>query len=137
MSKFQVGGYVQATTNSFRKILAEVNGVYFLSEFWNKNNALEEYEGLQDRQRSSQWLTLDEMNAYYTPCTASEAGFPEEKWRPMEGGIYFYTGVSGAIGETVFYKTDAGDIFRLKSGNYYRTREDAQKALDEIMKREV
>lgn len=54
---------------------------------------------------------------------------PEGLWKPGENEKYYYL-TSFEVDYTTFSKHSSGDNVRLKSGNYYPTKEAAQKELD-------
>ena len=60
-------------------------------------------------------------------------------WRPEAGQKYFYLDTCGSVESD--YKSsvsiDLDDEFRYKSGNCFRTREEAEEKLKKIMEREV
>ena len=53
-----------------------------------------------------------------------------KRWQPKYGDNYYYVDSLGDVG-AVYYDTSAyGDLFRHKTGNCFRTEEEAQKELD-------
>lgn len=130
---FKVGGYVVNENGYFRKILVEIQGIYFLSISFTKEEAEEEnIYGLTRGQHVGNFLTIDEMNAYFTPCTLEEAGMPVEAWEPKEGDMYWSFTPFGEIYENENLKMSC-DIYRFKTKNCFRTREEVEARYKEIM----
>lgn len=53
----------------------------------------------------------------------------EEKglWIPKEQELYYYLGTNGDISNTIHYKGDECDEWRIAAGNCYKTEQDAEK----------
>lgn len=133
MTPFPKGTYVKDEGGSFRLILEELGDMRFLSYYWHKDDATSKYaHGLLNKERAAFPHTLRELETLYTPVSASEAGFEEERWVPEIGEPYRYLASRG----TVFldtYTDDNEDRFRLRSNNVFRTEEEALARYKEIM----
>lgn len=55
------------------------------------------------------------------------------KWVPEEEDEYFFVKDEGWIGGSNFLKDSFIDQYRLKSNNFFRTKEEAEEARDKIM----
>lgn len=85
------------------------------------------YDG--DQTKAYSWFTFSELE---------EEGYTIEQkewsWRDLkEGEKYWYIDSSGGIDHKP-WRDDQYDKFGAKTGNIYQTKEDAEKALAEIMK---
>lgn len=60
----------------------------------------------------------------------ADASKKVERWKPKYGDHYYYIDSFGDVGEA-YYDTNAyGDLFRYKTGNHFKTEEEAHKELD-------
>ena len=138
MPLFPKGSYVKDKNSDFRFVLEELGELRFLSGCWKKEDAnIKDSDGLTERQQTfSIFYTLPEMSAIFTPCTASEAGFPEEKWALRRGEAYYSADISGNIVLSIF-SCHRTDLFRIKSNNCFRTAEECDAYIKEVNGREV
>lgn len=107
------------------------------------NYSFEELEETGLKLKSSKEEYVCDQGCYLS-CTKSinlnnncgKIIMPSTPWRPKMNENYFSLNDSGTIYELLWLDLEI-DNFRLKSGNCFRTREEAEEKLKEIMEREV
>jgi len=98
-------------TGGERKILEILLGdIYFLSA----TNDFEAYGST---------YTKKDIEKYFE--------IPKEKWEPNDGEEYFFIGCCGDIGKS-FWNESGFDKYIYKIGNYFKTKEEAQKATEKF-----
>lgn len=72
---FPLNSYVVSKDGKhYRKILAELGYLRYVSWCWNKGGyADKDSYGLMQCDQANKFMTLAEMNAYYNPCSVKEA----------------------------------------------------------------
>lgn len=89
----------------------------------------EHYKGING-DSFSRWMG-SETNEEYDICTREEI---EEVWKPKDGDSYYLIANINCVKDTKFYSCSVFDEERVKIGNYFRTREAAEKKLEQIKK---
>lgn len=143
---YKPGDYIKdKAVGYFRRILSVHDDVVDISYAWNRKNVLAcDNNGLRDEQKHSTPYTLDQLNAYFVPVTAEEAGFEEEKpvvlkgvtglrWRPADGEKYWFIDSDGSS-LWQYWRGEEADEWRYRTGNCFKTSEDAEKYYEDIMK---
>jgi hypothetical protein len=75
------------------------------------------------------WITQESLENYYTLVSTPP-------WIPEIGDTYFTIYNDGSYGDWC-WTGDKVDLFRLKTDNVKRTREECQKKIDEINSRDI
>ena len=136
MHNFQDTTFIKNKDNNrYRKILARHDGLFEMSHSWNKGeHDKKNPKGLTCMQQHAFSYTLDEMLAYYEPCTTLEATGEEEKWRPKDGqGVYWIDSIGNSYWS--IWHEDKDKIFALKLGLVFRTEVERNAKLNEINER--
>lgn len=138
---YKKGDYVRYKSDgTFCRVLSVCDEVFVLSMCWDRNKADEKnvHDLLAKERAMSTPYTLAEMNVLFEPCTAEEAGFPDEEeddWRKQMrefaknikvGDRYWYPErdeVLPDIWEDTMFEERRRDTFGI-----YPTEKDAEEA---------
>jgi putative uncharacterized protein FNV0866 len=85
---------------------------------FDKFENIEDYILIDDQEKSDLEKFIDYVNKKY-----------RKRWRAEKKGIYFYVADKGCISDT-WEDFDSADNKRYKLGNYFKTKEEAQKVID-------
>lgn len=132
MHNFPKGSYMKKGKD-FRRVIEELGEIRFPSCTWDLIDKIEV------RKKYVNWCgetsTVEELNAKgWLPCTAEEAGMPAEKWKPNNGDRYWLIDSIGKI-DSLLWDGSEFDIWKVKTDNCFRTKEEAEAKLAEIMAR--
>jgi len=138
MHNFQDTTFVKSKHGDrYQKILSRHDGLFEMSCSWDKGeHDKKNSSGLPSMQQHTFSCTLDEMNAFYEPCTKLEATGEEEKWRPEDGQEVYWIDSIGNSYWSIWHE-DKDKIFALKLGLVFRTEVERNAKLKEINAREV
>lgn len=123
-TKYPKGSYI-VRDGERRKVLEELGELRFLS--W-------------DHQQGLNWETMASVTLQtaieleHDGWKVEEAEKASEPWRPMEGETYFFTDTFGRVCSWGFGSAGMHCPMRLRVGNCYRTREEAEKAAERVRK---
>jgi len=56
-------------------------------------------------------------------------------WRPKNGELYYYVNLQGEIIFAVYNESELFDLYKFRSGNYFKTKEEAAAAQPKLLKR--
>ena len=76
-------------------------------------------------------LLFDALKSKNLQWNAEEKRLDKIRWRAEYGGTYYYVSSKSRVEIDMDYKQDTDDI-RYDNGNYFKTKEEAQKYADEI-----
>lgn len=117
----KVGDVIKNKDAYFCKVLDKTDNLVALSYAWRVNSV--------DKEKNS-----SSCSCYATEYELKEHTLVTPEWKASElkvGDIYFYITNYGSSAN-VPWNNDKYDIFRLKAGLIYQTKELAQKAIEEI-----
>ncbi len=130
--KYKQGDMILTYNNRYRKILGVCGEVYFMSY---------ESEGVGDDildEFSDGYTEYDlDRNGYrlYTPPEEVEPKLSYKPFSPKKGEKYFYVDILGDVSSSVYYSRGNINEWQVKSGNCFRTKEEAKYYRDWLIAR--
>lgn len=134
MARFPYNSYLKDSSGNYRRVLGAVDEMRFLSHPWKEKAVGHD---MPDDASTATIIGLEDWG--YIEVPAHEAlGLPApvvKPWRPETGEKYWLLYLDGT--HEVSWKGSKFDLFDLRLGRVFKTREEAQAAYNEIMGREI
>jgi hypothetical protein len=122
--KYPRGSYI-VRDGERRKVLEELGDLRFLS--WAKHENLDWEQMASVTQKTAFEIERDGWKA-------EEDAKAPEPWKPEDDEMFFFVTDAGDVDGYKFCSLDGFDVEYVTAGNYYRTREEAEKAAERVRK---